>query len=133
MLLKSPERDARELAFAEWRAKLPFWNIEADRFRAAALEARRTGTVPAGLSDDIDEVQDQIREALQDCDALLEAALPGDQQLAALLNATGEFEALLESLHVSRERIDDLGGSAPRARPLVAIGRGSAERPPALR
>ena len=121
MLLKSPERDTRELAFAEWRAKIPFWNIEADRFRAAALEARRTGSVPPGLSEDIETVLEQLRKALQQCDTFMETALPGDQQLAPLLNATGEFEALLESLHVSLERIEDLGGSAPRARPVVAI------------
>jgi len=133
MLLKAPERDARELAFAEWRAKLPFWNIEADRFRAAALEARRTGSVPPGLSEDIEHVLEQIREALEHCDTLLEAALPGDHQLAPLVNVTGDFEALLESLHGSRERVEDLGGSAPRARPLVAIGHSFAEPRPPLR
>lgn len=133
MLLKSPERDARELAFAEWRAKIPFWNIEADRFRAAAQEARRTGTVPPGLSEDIDNVLEQIRRALQQCDSLLASTLPGDHQLAPLLNATGEFEALLESLHVSLERIEDLGGSAPRARPPVAIAPSAGEPRPPLR
>lgn len=133
MLQKAPERDARDLAFAEWRAKLPFWNIEADRLRAAAQEARSTGTVPPGLSEDIDTVMEQIREALQQCDSLLVATLPGDHQLAPLLNATGEFEALLESLHVSLERVEDLGGSAPRARPPVAISRGAAEPRPSLR
>lgn len=131
MLQKAPDRDARELAFTEWRAKLPFWNIEADRFRAAAIEARRTGSVPPGLSEDIDNVLEQIRAALRHCDALLAAALPGDHQLTPLLNATGDFEALLESLHGSQERIEDLGGSAPRARTPVAIGRGATEpRPP---
>src|SRR5690606_36106460 len=75
MLLKSPQRDSRELAFAEWRARIPFWNVEADRFRSAALEARRTSIVPAGLTEDIEQVQEQIRAALRECDALLEAAL----------------------------------------------------------
>lgn len=113
MLLKAPESDAAGLALVEWRAKLPFWNIEADRFRAAALEARRAGVVPPGLADEIESVLAQIRSALHRCDALVAAALPGDHRLTPLIKAAADFEALLESLHGSLERFEDQGDSAP--------------------
>lgn len=125
MLLRAPQSDAVDLAFADWRAKLPFWNIEADRFRAAALEARRNGVVPTGIARDIEDVLVQVRAALQRCDALIEAALPGDHQLTLLIKATADFEALLESMHASLERIEDLGGSAPSPRGPVTIAHGS--------
>jgi hypothetical protein len=130
MLLKAPESDAAGLALAEWRAKAPFWNIEADRFRAAALEARRSGAVPPGMADQIESVLGQIREALQGCDSLIATALPGDPRLTPLLHATADFEALLESLHGSREIIEDLGGSAPPAKvPVVIAHRSTAPSP----
>lgn len=129
MLLKSPDSDAAELAFAEWRAKLPFWNIEADRFRAAALAARDTGAAPPGVADEIEIVLAQVRAALQRCDALIDAALPGDHQLTLLVRATADFEALLESLHASLERIEDLGGRVPSARGPVTIAHGAPPPP----
>lgn len=130
MLLKSPDSDAADLAFADWRAKVPFWNIEADRFRAAALEARRSGTVPPGISDNIENVLAQVRAALRRCDALIESALPGDHRLTPVIKAAADFEALLESLHGSLERIEDLGGSVPAARGPVTIARAPAAPPP---
>jgi hypothetical protein len=130
MLLKAPDSDAAELAFAEWRAKLPFWNIEADRFRAAALEACRSGVTPPGITEDIESVLGQIRVALHRCDALIDAALPGDHQLTPLIKAAADFEALLESLHASRERIEDFGGSAPRAKGPVTIAHRAPSPPP---
>jgi hypothetical protein len=133
MLLKSDASDACELAFAEWRARMPFWNNEADRCRAAALEARRTGSAPPGITDDIELVLEQVREALHRCDTLVASAAPGDFRLPLLIKATAEFEALLESLHGSLERIEDLGGSAPRARPLVVIAHRPDAGDPALR
>jgi hypothetical protein len=126
MLLRAPDSDAADLAFAEWRAKLPFWNIEADRFRAAAIEACRSGVASPGIIDDIEGTLIQIRSALHRCDALTDAALPGDHQLTRLIKAAADFEALLESLHRSRERIEDLGGSAPSTgRPVTIAHRPS--------
>lgn len=130
MLLKAPDSDAAELAFAEWRAKLPFWNIEADRFRAAAVGACRSGVTPPGITDDIESVLIQIRSALRRCDALIDVALPGDHRLTPLIKAAADFEALLESLHRSRERIEDLGGSAPSVQGPVTIAHRSPSPPP---
>lgn len=125
MLLKAEGHDAAANAFARWRAMIPFWNIEADRFRAAALAACRGGEAPAGIVEDIETVLDQVRTALQHCDDLIAAALPGDHQLTLLVNAAGEFEALLESLHRSLELVEDRVGRPPSRGPSVTIVRAS--------
>lgn len=121
MLLKAEGHDAAENAFARWRAMIPFWNTEADRFRAAALAACRGGEAPAGIVEDIEMVLNQVRTALQHCDNLIATTLPGDHQLALLVNAAGEFEALLESLHGSLERIEDHVGRPAGGKLAVTI------------
>lgn len=125
MLLKAEGHDAAANAFARWRALIPFWNIEADRFRAAALAACRGGQAPAGIVEDIETVLDQVRAALQHCDDLIAIALPGDHQLTHLVNGAGEFEALLESLRRSLDLIEDRVGRPPNRRPAITIVRAS--------
>jgi hypothetical protein len=121
MLLKAEGSDACDGAVAHWRAMLPFWNVEADRFRARAIAACRSGIPPAGLSDEIEATLEQVRAALVHCDALLGAALPGAHQLPLLVSAAAEFEALLESLHSSLEQVTDRFGHTPPGRSAITI------------
>jgi hypothetical protein len=102
---------------------IPFWNTEADRFRAAALAARRDGEVPAGILQDVEMIVDQVRAALRNCDELIASTPPGDHQLMLLVNAASEFEALLGSLYRSLERIEDQAGHALGGKPAVTIVR----------
>lgn len=128
MLLKADGSNACDGAIAHWRAMLPFWNIEADRFRARAIAACRSGEPFAGLTDEIEATLEQVREALAYCDALLAAALPGAHQLPLLISASSEFEALLGSLHGSLERVVDRFGRTPPGHQATIIGH-AAPRP----
>lgn len=121
MLRKPDEKDACNSALERWRVMSPHWNAEADRFRSAAVVAQRTGTAPDGILDEIDALLRRVREALEHCDALIGVTLPGDPRLIRLVSAASDFEALLESLHGSRERIEDHAGYVPARKPPVTL------------
>ncbi len=109
---------------AGWRALLPVWNDEADRFRRAAIAARAGQTVSLGLVDELERLVGQLRRDLETSDRLLAMTSPGDAALGALLGAGAEFEALLESLQTSLEMMDLVAGrSLPRALRIIAHSR----------
>ncbi len=130
MLQKSDASDDCAKTFAHWLAMLPCWNLEADRFRAAALAARRGDPLEDGVIDDAEETVNAIRGALARCDALLTAALPGDQHLTPLVNAAAEFDALLESLHGSLDLMADSRRRPQYRRQTLRISRAAEERAP---
>jgi hypothetical protein len=111
MLMKADGNDTTERTFRTWRAILPQWNVEADRYRRLAIAARCGADVPTGTIPEAEALTAQIRSALERSDMLMTMTLAGDPALSSLLRAGSEFEALLESFQTS---IDMLTVSADR-------------------
>ncbi|RYE83029.1 MAG: hypothetical protein EOP19_14835 [Hyphomicrobiales bacterium] len=99
-----------ERAFAGWRAMLPHWNVEADRFRKLALAARAGEPVPPGAFDEAETLVTQIRAAMEHADSLMTLTSPGDPALSTLLRASGEFGALLEHCQTTLELAELVAG-----------------------
>jgi hypothetical protein len=123
MLQKSDAGDLCAKTFEQWRAMLPVWNLEADRIRAAAVAARRGMPLDPGVIADAERTLAAIRAAVDRCDALLMASLPGDQHLPHLVNAAAEFDALIESLHASLVRMETCEKLPRRRQEPVFISR----------
>jgi hypothetical protein len=120
MLMKADGTNECEKAFAAWRALLPHWNAEADRFRKLALAARSGEAVQVGAFDEAEAMVQQIRAAMERADMLMTMTQAGDAALSTLLRASAEFESLLESLQTSLEMADLVAGR-PLRRPLQVI------------
>jgi hypothetical protein len=105
MLMKADGSDATARTFGTWRAMLPHWNVEADRYRRLAQAARSSAEVPDGIVEEAEALNAQIRAALERSDMLMTMTLAGDPALSSLLRAGAEFEALLESLQTSIEML----------------------------
>ncbi|HZY68604.1 MAG TPA: hypothetical protein VFE52_08455, partial [Devosia sp.] len=79
-------------------AMLDAWNTEADRFRQAAIEARR-GETPTSLTvSAAGEAHDGLMSLLEEIDDALAKVEPCSRQFAALLKAQSTATALLESI-----------------------------------
>jgi len=106
--------------FAGWRAMLPHWNAEADRFRKLALQVRAGEPVQLGAFDEAETLVVQIRAALERADMLMTLTSPGDPALSTLLRASAEFEALLEHFQTTLEMAELVAGRRLR-RPVQVI------------
>lgn len=121
-MLKKAELGESEVArtFATWRAMLPHWNEEADRFRRLALAVRAGEPVQVGAFDEAEILLSQIRAAMERADMLMTLTPPGDPALSTLLRASAEFEALLGHYQKSLEMAELVAGRHLR-RPLQRI------------
>lgn len=109
-----------ERSFAAWRAMLPHWNAEADRFRRLALDVRAGKPVQLGAFDEAETLVTQIRAAMERADMLMTLTAPGDPALSTLLRASAEFEALLEHYQTTLEMAELVAGRRLR-RPVQVI------------
>lgn len=125
MLMKADGTSECQRAFAAWRAMLPHWNAEADRFRKLALAVRAGDSVQIGAFDEAELLVQQIRSALSHADSLMTLTPAGDASLSMLLRASAEFEALLESLQTTLEMTELVAGRRLR-RPVQLIAHGEA-------
>lgn len=78
------------------------WNVEADEFRRLA---RGDAPVSQRILDEVDRTRDRVREALRECDRIIDELSAGDQMLCDLLHVATAFEALSESLAISAEHL----------------------------
>lgn len=115
MLMKANAPDPCATTFVTWRAMLPHWNSEADRFRRLALAVRNGETaVHGGAVDEAEALSARIRQAMELSDSLMTMTAPGDASLGMLLRAGAEFESLLDSLQTSLEILDLVAGRPAR-------------------
>ena len=109
-----------ERTFAAWRAMLPHWSEEADRFRKLANAVRAGEPVQLGAFDEAETLVTQIRAAMERADMLITLTAPGDPSLSTLLRASAEFEALLEHFQTTLEMAELVAGRRLR-RPVQVI------------
>ena len=109
-----------ERTFAGWRAMLPHWNAEADRFRKLSIAVRSGEPVQLGAFDEAETLVTQIRAAMERADMLMTLTAPGDPSLSTLLRASAEFEALLEHFQTTLEMAELVAGRRLR-RPVQVI------------
>jgi hypothetical protein len=87
-------------------AMLDAWNAEADRFRQAAIAARK-GDAPTSLTAAaVEEAHDGLMQLLEEIDDALGKLPPGSPQFAGLLQAQITALALLESVGNSFDILD---------------------------
>jgi hypothetical protein len=110
MLMKADAAGECERTFAAWRAMLPHWNVEADRFRKLALAVRSGVAVQVGAFDEAEALIGQIRAAMERADSLLVMTHAGDPALPMLARASTEFEALIGSLQKTLEMAELVAG-----------------------
>ena len=96
------------------QSQLVAWGEEADRFRLAAIAARRGEQQLATLVDAAEEVHDGLMTLLDDLDRALEGPAAGSGEFSALLHAQRKTLSLLESVGNS---LDVLAGYATDTRP----------------
>lgn len=120
MLMKADGRGECEKAFVAWRAMLPHWNAEADRFRKLALAVRAGESVQVDAFDEAEVLVQQIRSAMERADSLMTLAPAGDASISMLLRASAEFESLLGSLQKTLEMAELVAGRRLR-RPVHVI------------
>ena len=120
MLMKADGSNECERSFAAWRAMLPHWNAEADRFRRLALDVREGKDVQIGAFDEAEMLLEQIRAAMERADMLMTLTPAGDASLSTLLRASAEFESLLGSFQTTLEMAQLVAGRRLR-RPLQRI------------
>jgi hypothetical protein len=120
MLMKPDGSSETQKAFATWRAMLPHWNAEADRFRKLAIAVRGGEPVEIGAFDEAEALVQQIRAAMERADMLMTLTHAGDPALTTLLRASAEFEALLESFQTTLETANLVAGRRLR-RPVQVI------------
>ena len=77
---------------------LDSWNAEADRFRHAALAARKGDTPTSLVVSSAGEAHDELLSLLSQLDAALDRAPPGSPNFASLLQAQTTAIALIESV-----------------------------------
>jgi hypothetical protein len=92
--------------------ELDGWNVEADRFRTAAIAARHGEQPSSALVAAAEEAQDGLMILLEDMDRALEALPPGHKDFAALLRTQMTAIAIMESI---RSSLDVLSRFAPTA------------------
>ena len=88
-------------------AQLAAWGEEADRFRAAAIAARRGAPPPDTLLSAAEEVHDGLAALMEDLDRALDGLPAGHAEFSALLGAQGTALALLESVGNSLDVLFD--------------------------
>lgn len=120
MLMKADAAAECERTFAAWRAMLPHWNIEADRFRKLAIAVRSGEDVQVGAFDEAEVLIGQIRAAMERADSLMVMTHSGDPALPMLARASAEFESLIGSLQKTLEMADLVAGRRLR-RPVQII------------
>lgn len=87
-------------------AKLTAWNEEADRFRQAALAARR-GEMPTSLVvEAVEEAHDDLLALLDGIEQALDRLSAGNPRYADLLQVQMTAIALLESVGNSHDILD---------------------------
>jgi hypothetical protein len=102
-MLYRPSADQNLIAV---HAVLDGWNAEADRFRQAAIAARK-GEAPTSLTvAAAEEAHDGLMSLLGEIDEALDKVKPGSQQFADLLHAQMAAIALLESVGTSYDILD---------------------------
>jgi hypothetical protein len=120
MLMKADRNGELERSLSAWRAMLPHWNAEADRFRKLALDVRAGEPVQIGAFDEAETLVEQIRGAMERADMLMTLTPAGDPLLSMLLRAGAEFEALLGSFQTTLEMAELVAGRRLR-RPVQVI------------
>ena len=86
---------------------LESWNAEADRFRTAAMLARREKVQPSSaVVGAAEEVQGELVVLLDDIDTAIDRLAPGAPEFSALLHLRGTAGALLESVETSLDMLD---------------------------
>jgi len=121
MLMKAESGTSEcERTFAAWRAMLPHWNQEADRFRKLALGVRAGEPVQLGAFDEAEALLTQIRAAMERADSLMTLIGPGDMAVTTLLRASAEFESLLSHCQTTLEMAELVAGRRLR-RPVQVI------------
>ncbi|HEY9012197.1 MAG TPA: hypothetical protein VIN06_14380 [Devosia sp.] len=118
--MRADRNGGLERTLAAWRAMLPHWNAEADRFRKLALDVRAGEPVQIGAFDEAETLVEQVRGAMERADMLMTLTPAGDPLLSMLLRASAEFEALLESFQTTLEMAELVAGRRLR-RPLQVI------------
>ena len=108
------------------QGQLLAWSEEADRFRLAAIAARRGEQQLETLVTAAEETHDGLMALLDDLDRALESLPAGHVEFGALLHAQGKTLSLLESVSNS---LDVLAGFARDRRPEIVH---LAARKPAL-
>ncbi len=89
-------------------AMLDGWNVEADRFRQAAIAGRK-GEAPSSLTvTAAEEAHDGLMSLLDEIDGTLSRLAPGSAPFAGLLQAQITAMALLESVGNSWDVLDRL-------------------------
>ena len=101
-------------------AQLAAWSEEADRFRMAAIAARRGDTQPHQLLDAADEVHDGLAELMADLDRALDVLPAGHADFGALLRMQSKTLALLESVGTSLDVLVDVAADARQADAPIA-------------
>lgn len=120
MLMRADPNGELQRTLAAWRAMLPHWNAEADRFRKLALDVRAGEPVQIGAFDEAETLVEQVRGAMERADMLMTLTPAGDPLLSMLLRASAEFEALLESFQTTLEMAELVAGRRLR-RPVQVI------------
>lgn len=88
------------------RARLRGWNDEADRFRIAAIAARR-GQAPSSMTRGAaEDVQHGLIMLLTRIDRELDRLAPGHPDFQGLLLVRNAASALLESIDASLDELD---------------------------
>lgn len=88
------------------RGQLLGWNAEADRFRIAAIAARRGQSPSSKTIGAAEEVQHQLVMLLARIDDALDVLVPGHADFHGLLLARNAGSALLESVDASLDELD---------------------------
>ena len=102
MLFRPPAEQRLDAA----RNLLDGWNVEADRFRRAALLAERGETPSTVLIEAAEDARLGLTALLDDIDGALERMAPGNPDFAGLLQAQMSAIALYESIGRSCEALD---------------------------
>jgi hypothetical protein len=82
----------------EIEVRLAGWAEDADRFRRAAIAARRGTPQSVTLADAAEEVRDELMSLVDDLDLALDRLPPGHAEFGAVLAVQGAALALLESV-----------------------------------
>lgn len=97
-------------------ARLAAWAEDADRFRGAAVAARRGTPYPRTLANAAEEVRDELMGLIDDLDLALDRLPAGHTEFGAVLAVQGTALALLESVGNS---LDVFAETVPDARNAV--------------
>jgi hypothetical protein len=87
-------------------ALLDAWNGEADRFRIAAMAARKGESPSSLVAGAAEEARDELRQLLDEIEQALMEIRHGHESFSGLLLAQASAIALLESVSTSYEVLD---------------------------